>query len=68
MGIKGNTPPLKNKLKKITVWLSYNSEKNVKFYNLVCFTRHSGAWDSIVDLSHVRKHLRNDVVFGVNWI
>ena len=72
MGIMGNAPPPKNKWKEKTVQLSYNSEKNIKCYILACFTRHSGARDSItshcVDLSHVRKHLTNDVIFGANFI
>ena len=60
MGIMGNAPLPKNKSKEKIVQLSYNSEKNIKCYILACFTRHSGARDSItchcVDLSLVRKH------------
>ena len=54
--------PPKNKAKERTVRSSYNSEKNVKYIILACFTRHSGARDSItsrfIDLSLVRKHLK----------
>ena len=67
MGTMGDAPHRKINEKK-TVHFSYNSEKNIKCYILACFTRHSGARDSItshcVDLSLVRRHLRNNVCSG----
>ena len=60
-------PPSKDKPKEKAMQLSYNIEKNVKSYILACFTRHSGAQDSVAshcpDLGLIRMHLNNDVIF-----
>ena len=68
-GHYGQCPPPKNKWKE-KLQLSYNSEKNIECYILACFTRHSGARDSItshcVDLSLICKHFKNDVLFWAN--
>ena len=59
--------PTENDLKEKTMRLIYSSEKNANFHIPACFTRHSGARDSItshfLDLSLVRKHFKNDVIF-----
>ena len=60
-------PPQKNKVRERTMRLIYNSEKTVNCHIPACFTRHSGVRASITshfrDLSLVRKHLKNDVIF-----